>query len=117
MLAALILGLIVSVGGMLVGAWWVPFTVGVVIGLAERRARFAIPAGGTIGFVAWALPLSAEHLRFGLGPSADSLAAIMGFTGQPAVPVILTCLVGLLLGMTGAWLASAAVRLVAPATR
>lgn len=117
MLAALILGLILSVGGVLVGAWWAPFTVGVAIGLAERRARFAILAGATIGLAAWALPLGAAHLRVGLGPSAESLAAVMGFTGQPAVPVILTCLVGLLLGMTGAWLASAALRLVAPTTR
>jgi hypothetical protein len=30
--------------------------------------------------------------------------------------VILTCLVGVFLGMTGAWLASAALRLVAPPT-
>jgi hypothetical protein len=58
------------------------------------------------------LLLAADQVRYGLGPTADSLAAIMGFTNQAAVPVILTCLVGLLLGLTGAWLASAARGLV-----
>jgi hypothetical protein len=36
----------------------------------------------------------------------------MGFGRQALAPVVLTVLVGTLLGMTGAWLASAARRLV-----
>jgi hypothetical protein len=40
----------------------------------------------------------------------------MGFTGAPAIPLILTCAVGLLLGLTGAWLASALRGLLIPAT-
>jgi len=45
------------------------------------------------------------------------IAAIMGLT-QAAIPVVLTCVVGLLLGMSGAWLGSAVRSLVAsqPAT-
>jgi hypothetical protein len=45
---------------------------------------------------------------YGLGPTATALAAIMGFDGKAAVPLVLTLLVATLLGLTGAWLGSAA---------
>ena len=57
------------------------------------------------------LPLAAEQARYGIGPAASSLAAIMGFS-QPSIPVVLTCVVGLLLGLSGAWLGSAVRSLV-----
>jgi hypothetical protein len=108
LLAALILGLLISVAGVLAGAWWAPFTVGIALGIVEPRARFAIPAGTMIGLAGWGLPLAAAQARFGLGPTTQSLATIMGFAHQAAVPVALTLLVGTLLGLTGAWLGSAA---------
>ena len=101
-------GTVVSLAGVLVGAWWAPFTVGLVIGLLLARARVAILAGTVTGLLAWAAPLLGIHLKLNLGPSAESLAAIMGFAHAPAIPVVLTCAVGLLLGLTGAWLGSAA---------
>ena len=102
--AAFVLGAAISLGGMLLGAWWAPFTVGLVVGFILPRARVAIVAGALAGLLAWSLPLAAGQLRYGLGPATQSLAAIMGFTSLPAIPVVLTCLVGLLLGLTGAWL-------------
>jgi hypothetical protein len=111
--AALILGVLLSVAGVLVGAWWAPFTVGIAFGIVESRARFAIPAGAVIGLAGWGLPLAAGQVRFGLGPTARSLATIMGFAHQSAIPLALTCAVGLLLGITGAWLGSAARSLLA----
>jgi hypothetical protein len=112
-LGALILGVLISVGGVLVGAWWAPFTVGIAFGIVEPRARFTVPAGALIGLAGWGLPLAAAQFRFGLGPTAGSLATIMGFAHQSAIPLALTCIVGLLLGLTGAWLGSAAKSLVA----
>ena len=97
--AAVILALIVSVAGVLAGAWWAPFLAGLAIGAVQPRARVAIPAGAVVGLLGWALPL----------------AAIMGFGHQGAIPVVLTCVVGVLLGLTGAWLGSAARTLVQPA--
>ncbi|MEO8745039.1 MAG: hypothetical protein ABI334_09430 [Candidatus Dormiibacterota bacterium] len=105
--AAFVLGAAVSLAGVLVGAWWAPFTVGLAIGFVIPRARVAVPAGAVSGLLAWTLPLLAAHARYDLGPAARSLAAIMGFTHEPAIPIVLTCLVGLLLGTTGAWLGSA----------
>lgn len=106
--AAFVVGSAISLGGVLLGAWWAPFTVGLVIGFVLPRARLAIAAGALAGLLAWSLPLAAGQLRYGLGPATQSLAAIMGFTHLPAIPVVLTCVVGLLLGLTGAWLGSAA---------
>jgi hypothetical protein len=112
-IGALIAGLLISVGSVLLGVWWAPFAVGIAFGIVEPRARFAVPGGALIGLAGWAVPLAAAQLRFGLGPTAQSLATIMGFGHQTAIPLALTCVVGLLLGLSGAWLGSAARSLVA----
>jgi hypothetical protein len=93
--------------GVEFGAWWAPFLASIVIGIAYPRARIALPIGSGIGLLMWGYPLASAHLKLGLGPAAESLAAIMGFGHQAAIPVILTCVVGLLLGLSGAWLGSA----------
>jgi hypothetical protein len=93
------------------------FPAGLLIGATVGPARLAIPTGGVAGLLGWGLPLAAVHVRYGLGPSAGSLAAIMGFPHLAAVPLILTCVVGLLLCLAGAWLASAVRSVAVPATR
>jgi hypothetical protein len=93
--------------GVIWGAWWAPFVVGVAFGAEERRARVAVPAGAGIGLLSWLVPMAVGQVRYGLGPTATSLAAIMGFGHAGTVPVILTLLVGALLGLTGAWLGGA----------
>ena len=103
----LLLGTVVALAGVLLGLWWAPFIVGAAVGAIEPRARTALAAGAGVGLLAWLIPLAVAHQRYGLGPTARSLAAIMGFDHQAAVPVILTLLVGTLLGLTGAWLAGA----------
>ena len=110
--AALIIALVISVGGVLLGAWWAPFAAGIAFGIVEPRARFAVPGGALIGLAGWGLPLAASQVRFGLDPTAQSLATIMGFGHQSATALALTIMVGLLLGLTGAWLGSAARSLV-----
>ena len=113
----LLAGAAISLIGVLIGDWWFAFPAGMFIGVAIAPARLAIPTGALAGLIGWVLPLLADHLRYGVGPAAESLAAIMGFTGQAAIPVILTCVVGLLLGLAGAWLSSALRGVVIPATR
>jgi hypothetical protein len=99
---------VIGLGGVLLGYWWAPFVAGAFVGLVARRGRLAIPLGAVTGFVAWLVPLAAIQVRYGIGPTAGSLAAIMGFDHKSTLPVVLTLLVGTLLGLTGAWLASAA---------
>ncbi len=114
--ATLLTGVIVALVGVLLGAWWTPFVVGVALGLVVRRPIVAIPLGAISGFVAWMLPLVGQEVRYDLGPASLSLAEIMGFGHQGSLPVILTLAVGMLLGLTGAWLACAA-RMLVPAPR
>lgn len=114
-IGAVVLFPILATVGLLLGAWWAPFPLGLAFGAIQPRARFAVPVGALIGLVGWSIPLSTTGSRFGLGPAAESLAAIMGFGHQGIVPVILTLLVGTLLGLTGAWLGSAGRTLLQPA--
>jgi hypothetical protein len=98
----------VSLVGVVYGAWWLTFLAGVALGVIVP-ARVAIPAGSLAGLLGWGLVLAWEQWRIGIGPAAHSLAAILGFTqAGPVGPVVLTCLIGMLLGLTGAWLGAAA---------
>jgi hypothetical protein len=108
---------LVGLAGVLLGYWWAPFVAGAFIGLVTRSGRAAIPVGGVAGAVAWLVPLAAIEARYGIGPTAGSLAAIMGFGHQGILAIALTVVVGALLGLTGAWLVSAARTLLRPAPR
>ncbi len=108
---------LLALTGVLFGFWWAPFLVGLAVGAVLPRARAAIPTSGAIGLLSWLVPLAATHARYGLGPTATSLAAIMGFGHAAAVPVVLTLLVGALLGLTGGWLGSAGRAVVASNAR
>jgi hypothetical protein len=114
---AILLAGLLAVAGVLVGLWWTPFATGLALGALDRRARLTVPAGGAIGLLAWAIPLAAIHARYGLGATAASLAATMGFGHRGVLPVLLTLLVGALLGASGAWLGAAARGLVARDSR
>lgn len=111
-----LLAALVALAGVLLGLWWAPFVIGLAFAAQERRAGVAMAAGAVIGLASWLVPLAVAHERYGLGPTAQSLAAIMGFGHDGAIPVVLTLLVGTLLGLTGAWLAAAG-RALIPAPR
>jgi hypothetical protein len=113
----LLASVILTVGGVQLGLWWAPFMLGFLLGVLEPRSRVAVPAGATIGLLGWLLPLAWLGSRYGLGPTAESLSAILGFGHQAAVPVFLTLLVGTLLGLTGAWLGSAGRSALSPQGR
>ena len=115
--ATLLLGALAALVGVAFGLWWAPFVVGLAVGAIAGRARLAVPAAAVIGLLSWLFPLAAVHARYGLGPTASSLAAIMGFDHAGAVPVILALIVGALLGLTGGWLGSAVRAVVAPNAR
>ena len=97
-----------AIVGLVVGGWWVPFALGLLIGVLAARARVAIPLGAAIGLLAWGVPLLIDQLRYGIGPAAGSLSAILGLGRAGAYSGALTLTVGLLLGLAGVWLGSAA---------
>src|SRR5258708_36599084 len=111
--AVLVAGVTVATAGVFLGAWWAPFPVGVAFGIVQGRGRTAIPLGALIGLLAWMMPLARMDVTYGIGPAAAAIAGIMGFDRPALIPIVLTLLAGALLGLTGAWLATAA-RQVAP---
>lgn len=111
--AVFVAGVVLAAAGVFLGAWWAPFPVGIAFAVAHGRSRTAIPLGGVIGLIAWVLPLARLDVAYGIGSSAASIAGIMGFGHQGWPPITLTLLLGALLGLTGAWLATA-VRQLAP---
>lgn len=101
-------GALISLSGMLFGFWWVTFVAALAVGLALPRMRLALIAGAVAGLVAWSEPLLVAQAAYGLAPTATVLAAIMGAKGAALVPIALTVITGLLLGLSGAWLGAAA---------
>jgi len=101
-------GALLSLSGMVLGLWWVTFAAAVAIGLATPKAWWALVAGAIAGLVAWSEPLLAAQAQYGLRPTSLALAAILKVDGAALVPVALTVVIGLLLGVTGGWLGSAA---------
>ena len=110
-------GFAVALVGVLLGLWWMPFLAGAGIGLVLGRQREALSWGAAAGFASWLVPLAGLGIRYGVGPTASSLAAIMGFGHQGSLPVILTLLLGTLLGLAGAWLAVATRSALRPTPR
>jgi hypothetical protein len=103
-------GVICSLAAYL-GAWWVPFLVGVAAGLLGVTGRF--PRGGVLAALAgavlgWAVLLWALALA-GLpaGATAHVIAALAGLPPYAAVAVAATLLLAALQVLVGAWLARA----------
>lgn len=94
--------------GVLLGVWWAPFVAGVAAGVFIVRGWRAPIAGVLVGLIAWGVPLAYAQFQYGLGKTAFSLAAIMGFDGASTIPVALTLIVAVLLGFSGAWLGASA---------
>jgi len=101
-------GVLLSLAAMLLGLWWVTFLAALAVGVALSRTWMALVAGAIAGLVAWSEPLIATQAQYGLAPAATALAAIMGVKGAALVPIALTVLTGVLLGLSGAWLGAAA---------
>ena len=97
-------GALVMLYGGLFGPWWLTFPGAVVIGAVALRARTAIISGALLGLLGWATPLETLQSHYGLAPTANALAAIMGAKGAALIPIALTVVLGVLLGVTGSWL-------------
>lgn len=100
-------GALLMLGSTIFDAWWLTFVGAVVIGAVTRRARTTFGAPALLALLAWGVPLQGIESAYGLAPTSLALAAILGVKGATLVPVALTLIVGLMLGLSGAWLGSA----------
>ena len=97
--------------GAYLGAWWVPFPVGVAAGLLGARGWpgrggvLAATAGAVLG---WVLPLAAMALAsLPVGATARAIAALAGLPPHAGVAVAVTVLLAAVQVLAGAWLARA----------
>jgi hypothetical protein len=110
-LAVLLLALVVCWLGAYLGAWWVPFPVGVAVGMPVvagwlgRGGLLAATAGAVLG---WALSLWAMALSsLPVGATARAIAALAGLPPYAGVAVVVTLLLAMLQVLAGGWLARA----------
>jgi len=100
----------VLVGGSAeLGAWWVPFILGLVAGGVSSRYSFpSVPLAVLAAVLGWAVPLWAMALA-GLpaGATARAIAGLAGLPPYAAVTVVVTLLLAALQVLAGAWLARA----------
>jgi hypothetical protein len=102
-----LVGLAAAWAANLFGFWWVTFLVGVGLGLVVRRGPAALGWGALVGALAWGLPLAWMSRIAPVGRTAQVVSGILGVRGSSAPAIALTVLIGVLLGLTGAWLAAA----------
>jgi hypothetical protein len=90
------------------GAWFVPFLVGVVAGVASLRWRRMVVLAVSAAVVGWAIPLWVLALR-GLpaGATARAIASLAGLPPYAAVTIVATLLLAALQALAGAWLTRA----------
>jgi hypothetical protein len=105
--------------GAYLGAWWVPFPVGVAVGAigalgaasagaAGRPRRGGVLAATAGAVLGWALPLWVMALSsLPVGATARVIAALAGLPPYAGVAVAVTLLLAALQVLAGAWLARA----------
>ena len=96
--------------GAWLGAWWVPFLVGVGAGLL-KKARTGMLWPAVIGAIlGWALLLWIMALAsLPVGATARVIAALAGLPPYAGVAVAVTLLLAALQVLVGAWLARAVI--------
>jgi hypothetical protein len=112
-LLALILGVLVIVGGSELGWWFVPFVAGLGAGLANRiggwRVLIALPAVAVMALAGLALPLLWQ--TFPGGQPYTTVAtefALLGLADHSPAVFALTLLFAVIQALVGYWLGRAA---------
>jgi len=112
-LAAVVAGAVVVAFTALAGLWFVPFAVGLVAGVATRRAgwrvRLALPAVLVMAAAGWAAPLLWQALADGepVGATARVIAALGGLPPYAVAGVAATLVVACAQAAVGLWLGRA----------
>jgi hypothetical protein len=111
-IAAIVLAAALVAWGSVIGLWYLPFTAGVLLGVATRLGRLGLIAGATglvlLGPGAWGAVLAAMTLHGeAIGATARIAAAIAGLPPLAALTVILTLLIASLQAIAGLWLGRA----------
>jgi hypothetical protein len=111
-LAALLVGMVLIMGGAAIGWWFMPFVVGVLAGVANWvgrwPARVAVSAVAIAAAVGWAVPLaySMAHGQWH-ETTARITATQVGLPGTAAAGVTLSFAIAVAQAVAGYWLGRA----------
>jgi hypothetical protein len=112
-LVIVLAGTLVIAGGAELGLWFVPFVVGLAVGLLLARAgwrlRHTLPAVLVMALLGWGVPLYWPAVVQGqpVGATARVIAALAGVPPHAVFGVVFTLLVGVLQAVVGLWLGRA----------
>jgi hypothetical protein len=113
-LVVLVVAVAASAVAAWLGAWWVPFPLGVAAGLLKAawpgRFRGGVPAAAVGAIAGWLLPVWVLALRGQpVGATARAIAGLAGLPSYAAVTVVVAALLAALQVLVGAWLARAVI--------
>ena len=100
---------VVVAGTAEIGAWFVPFLLGLAAGAASSRQAFgSVPLAALATVLGWAVPLWAMALTgLPVGATARAIAGLAGLPPYAGVTIAVTLLLAPLQVLAGAWLARA----------
>lgn len=112
-LAVLIVAAVASAVGAYLGAWWIPFLVGVAVGVGKaatwpRLGRGSVLPAVVGAIIGWLLPVWVLALRGQpAGATARVIAGLAGLPPYVGVTITVLALLAALQVWVGAWLARA----------
>jgi hypothetical protein len=112
-LVIVLAGTLVIAGGAELGLWFVPFVVGLAVGLLLARPgwrlRHTLPAVLVMALLGWGVPLYWPAIVQGqpAGATARVIAALAGVPPYAFIGVLVTLLVAMLQAVVGLWLGRA----------
>lgn len=95
--------------GSPLGWWWLATCVGLALGILLRPAWLALVTAFVVSGLGWGLPLVRLAVSAPVGRVALAIESVIGLTSSGGVVIILiTILLGCLLGILGTWVGIAA---------
>jgi hypothetical protein len=99
-------------GSTALGAWFMPFVIGLLTGFVMRwggrRLRVTIPAVAIVAAAGWGLAIWVSALRgLPVGPTAQTIAAVAGLPAAAAAVIATTLAISVVQALAGLWLGRA----------
>jgi hypothetical protein len=111
-LAAALAATALVAGSTALGAWFMPFVIGLLTGIVMRwggwRLRVTVPAVAIVAAAGWGLAIWASALRgLPVGPTAQTIARVAGLPAPAAAVIAITLAVSVVQSLAGLWLGRA----------
>lgn len=104
----LLVSIIINWGGNQMGAWYLTFIIGLLLGLLYKNGLPAIYSTLLASIISWGGELVWQSFFAPVMPAANMISGVMGFgTHSGDLVVVLTLAFGVILALVGTWLGHA----------